>query len=30
MIKVRNAYEMVVWWDARVPDRLPRYRRQAA
>lgn len=22
-IKVRNAHEMVLWWDAQVPDRLP-------
>ncbi|OSZ59159.1 hypothetical protein OQI_17665 [Streptomyces pharetrae CZA14] len=22
-IKVRNAREMVLWWDAQVPDRLP-------
>ncbi len=29
-IMVRNAYEMVVWWDAQVPDRLPWYGRQAA
>ncbi|GAA3109502.1 hypothetical protein GCM10017687_22390 [Streptomyces echinatus] len=29
-IKVRNAREMVLWWDAQVPDRLPWYRRQAA
>jgi hypothetical protein len=29
-IKVRNAHEMVLWWDAQVPDRLPRNRRQAA
>ncbi|MDH6626884.1 hypothetical protein M2271_004707 [Streptomyces sp. LBL] len=29
-IMVRNAHEMLLWWDARVPDRLPRDRRQAA
>lgn len=29
-IMVRNAFEMVVWWDAQVPDRLPWYGRQAA
>ncbi|GHB59340.1 hypothetical protein GCM10010377_57920 [Streptomyces viridiviolaceus] len=29
-IEDRNAYETVLWWDAQVPDRLPRYRRQAA
>ncbi|ASN24194.1 hypothetical protein LK07_09235 [Streptomyces pluripotens] len=29
-IKVRNAHEMVLWWDAQVPDRLPRDAGQAA
>ncbi|GGQ46367.1 hypothetical protein GCM10010216_03110 [Streptomyces flaveolus] len=29
-IKVRNAYETVLWCDAQVPDRLPPHRRQAA
>jgi hypothetical protein len=29
-IKVRNAHEMVLWWDAQVPDRLARDRGQAA
>jgi hypothetical protein len=29
-IKVRNAHEMVLWWDAQVPDRLPWCGRQAA
>ncbi|KAB2972423.1 hypothetical protein F8R89_10415 [Streptomyces sp. SS1-1] len=29
-IKVRNAPETVVWWDAQVPDRLPQHRGQAA
>ncbi|GAB1335303.1 hypothetical protein ACE1SV_18930 [Streptomyces sp. E-15] len=29
-IKVRNAREMVLWWDAQVPDRLPRCGGQAA
>lgn len=29
MIKVRNAHEMLLWWDAQVPDRLPWFGRQA-
>ncbi|MFS4092919.1 hypothetical protein [Streptomyces sp. AF1A] len=29
-IKVRNAHEMVLWWDAQMPDRLLRDRGQAA
>ncbi|WP_200303543.1 hypothetical protein [Streptomyces adelaidensis] len=29
-IKVRNAHEMVLWWDAQVPDRLPWFGSQAA
>lgn len=29
-IKVRNAHEMVLWWDAQVPDRLPQDGGQAA
>ncbi|GGP97930.1 hypothetical protein GCM10010279_00640 [Streptomyces mutabilis] len=29
-IEVRNAYETVLWCDARVRGRLPPYRRQAA
>ncbi|CBG73647.1 hypothetical protein SCAB_66481 [Streptomyces scabiei 87.22] len=29
-IKVRNAYEMVLWWDAQVPDRLPSLGSKAA
>ncbi|OYP17965.1 hypothetical protein CFC35_28615 [Streptomyces sp. FBKL.4005] len=29
-IEVRNAREMVLWWDAQVPDRLPWYGGQAA
>ncbi len=29
-IKVRNAREMVLWWDAQVPDRLPWLGSQAA
>ncbi|RMB87097.1 hypothetical protein CTZ28_03980 [Streptomyces shenzhenensis] len=29
-IKVRNAHEMVLWWDAQVPDRLRWHRGEAA
>jgi hypothetical protein len=29
-IKVRNAREMVLWWDAQVPDRLPQPGSKAA
>jgi hypothetical protein len=29
-IKVGNTREMVLWWDAQVPDRLPWYEGQAA
>lgn len=29
-IKVRNAHEMVLWWDAQVPDRLPSLGSKAA
>ncbi|MGW2640962.1 hypothetical protein [Streptomyces sp. NPDC001348] len=29
-IKVGNTREMVLWWDAQVPDRLPWDRGQAA
>ncbi|MFJ4790506.1 hypothetical protein [Streptomyces sp. NPDC088794] len=29
-IMVGNAHEMLLWWDAQVPDRLPRDLGQAA